>query len=114
MSAKRGVSRRQFVGSAAAAWAVLFALLSLYWALGGTAGGGTLGVEIERLATSETVGIVIPTENFNAGKTQFANARRLIGAGCAVALSTDYNPGSAPCPSQPMTMATCPLPTSPR
>lgn len=61
--------------------------------------------EIERLAKSDTVGIVIPTENFNAGKTQFAPARKLIDAGCAVAISTDYNPGSAPCPSMPMAMA---------
>ena len=61
--------------------------------------------EVAMLAGSDTIGIVIPTENFNAGRTQFANARKLIDSGCAVALSTDYNPGSAPCPSQPMTMA---------
>ncbi len=61
--------------------------------------------EIKQLAASETVGVVIPTENFNAGKTQFSNARKMIDAGCAVAISTDYNPGSAPCPSQPMAMA---------
>lgn len=61
--------------------------------------------EIKMLAASGTIGIVIPTENFNAGKTQFAPARRMIDAGCAVALSTDYNPGSAPCPSMPMAMA---------
>jgi len=29
----------------------------------------------------------------------------MLDAGCAIALSTDYNPGSAPCPSQPMAMA---------
>ncbi len=61
--------------------------------------------EIIELAASDTIGIVIPTENFNAGKTQFANARKMIDRGCAIALSTDYNPGSAPCPSQPMAMA---------
>ncbi|MBP6003172.1 MAG: imidazolonepropionase [Pyrinomonadaceae bacterium] len=61
--------------------------------------------EIAMLAASDTVGVVIPTENFSAGKTQFANARKLIDSGCVVALSTDYNPGSAPCPSQPMAMA---------
>lgn len=61
--------------------------------------------EIEMLATSSTVGVVIPTENFNAGKTNFANARSMIDAGCAIALSTDFNPGSAPCPSMPMAMA---------
>ena len=61
--------------------------------------------DISSLAASNTVGVVIPTENFNAGKTHFADARKLIDQGCAVALSTDYNPGSAPCPSQPMAMA---------
>lgn len=61
--------------------------------------------EIALLAESETVGVVIPTENFSAGKTQFANARKLVDSGCAVAISTDYNPGSAPCPSMPMAMA---------
>ena len=61
--------------------------------------------EIAELSKSDTIGIVIPTENFNAGKTQFANARKMIDTGCAVALSTDYNPGSAPCPSMPMAMA---------
>ncbi len=61
--------------------------------------------EIKMLAASDTIGVVIPTENFNAGKTQYAPARKLIDAACAVAISTDYNPGSAPCPSQPMAMA---------
>jgi imidazolonepropionase len=61
--------------------------------------------EIELLAASETIGIVTPTVNFNFGATDFADARKMIDAGCAVALSTDYNPGSAPCPSQAMAMA---------
>ena len=61
--------------------------------------------EIRLLAASNTVGIVTPTVNFNLGSSQFADARKLIDAGCAVALSTDFNPGSAPCPSQPMAMA---------
>jgi imidazolonepropionase len=61
--------------------------------------------EIASLSDSQTIGIVIPTESFSAGKTQFADARRMIDAGCAIALSTDYNPGSAPCPSMPMAMA---------
>ncbi len=61
--------------------------------------------EIAKLAESDTVGVVIPTENFSAGKTRFADARKLIDSGCAIAISTDYNPGSAPCPSLPMAMA---------
>lgn len=61
--------------------------------------------EIALLAKSDTVGIVTPTVNFNFGSGEFADARRMIDAGCAIALSTDFNPGSAPCPSQPMAMA---------
>lgn len=63
------------------------------------------GKEIEQLAASATIGIVIPTENFNAAKTHFAPARKMIDARCGIAISTDYNPGSAPCPSMPMAMA---------
>jgi imidazolonepropionase len=61
--------------------------------------------EIGLLAGSDTVAVVIPTENFSGGKREFADARKLIDRGCAVAVSTDFNPGSAPCPSQPMAMA---------
>lgn len=61
--------------------------------------------EIELLAKSETVGIVTPTVNFNFGATEFADARKMVDKGCAIAVSTDYNPGSAPCPSQPLAMA---------
>jgi imidazolonepropionase len=61
--------------------------------------------EIALLADSETIGIVTPTVNFNFGAKEFAPARRMIDAGCAIAVSTDYNPGSAPCPSQPLAMA---------
>jgi imidazolonepropionase len=61
--------------------------------------------EIKLLSESNPVGVVTPTVNFNFGATEFADARRMIDAGCAIALSTDYNPGSAPCPSQPLAMA---------
>jgi len=61
--------------------------------------------EIQLLANSKTIGVVTPTVNFNFGSTKFANARKMIDAGCAIALSTDFNPGSAPCPSLPNAMA---------
>jgi len=61
--------------------------------------------EIRLLADSNTIGVVTPTVNFNLGSHEFADARKLIDAGCAVAVSTDYNPGSAPCPSLPAAMA---------
>ena len=58
-----------------------------------------------RLAAYDVVGIVLPAVNFNLGSHEFADARGLIDAGAAIALSTDINPGSAPCPSQPLVMA---------
>lgn len=61
--------------------------------------------EIALLAESETIGVVTPTVNFNFGSKEYADARALVDAGCAVAVSTDYNPGSAPCPSLPNAMA---------
>ncbi len=61
--------------------------------------------EIKLLANSKTIGVVTPTVNFNFGSLRFADARKMIDAGCAIALSTDFNPGSAPCPSLPNAMA---------
>ncbi|MFO7168200.1 MAG: imidazolonepropionase [Chloroflexota bacterium] len=60
---------------------------------------------IARLAASDTVAVVIPTVPFNLGSAHFADARAMVDAGAAVALTTDINPGSAPCPSLPLAMA---------
>jgi imidazolonepropionase len=65
----------------------------------------TPGAEVELLATSSTVGVALPAVNFNLGSTHFADARTMIDAGVAMALATDINPGSAPCPSLPLVMA---------
>lgn len=61
--------------------------------------------EIALLAGSDTVGVVLPAVNFNFGSAHFAPARAIIDAGAALALATDINPGSAPCPSMPLVMA---------
>lgn len=65
----------------------------------------TVAADQRLLAQSTTVGVVLPAVNFNLGSHEFANARALIDAGAAIALSTDINPGSAPCPSVPMVLA---------
>jgi imidazolonepropionase len=59
---------------------------------------------IRALAASNAVGVVIPTASFNLG-ARYANARAMIDAGAALALTTDINPGSSPCPSLPLAMA---------
>jgi imidazolonepropionase len=61
--------------------------------------------EVQKLAASDTIGVVIPAVNFNLGSTEFAAARAMIDTGVALALTTDINPGSAPCPSMPLVVA---------
>jgi imidazolonepropionase len=65
----------------------------------------TSGEEINLLSKSNTIAVVTPAVNFNFGAKEFADSRKLIDSGCAVAVSTDYNPGSAPCPSLPLAMS---------
>ncbi len=60
---------------------------------------------VRALAASTAVGVVIPTASFNLGSARYADARSMIDAGAAVALTTDINPGSSPCPSMPLAMA---------
>jgi imidazolonepropionase len=62
-------------------------------------------MEVAALARANTVGVVLPAVNFNLGSAHFANARAMIDNGVALALATDINPGSAPCPSMPLVMA---------
>ncbi len=51
--------------------------------------------EIAALASSETVATVLPGASLGLGMA-FAPARRLLDAGCCVAIASDWNPGSAP------------------
>ena len=60
---------------------------------------------IARLAGSNAVGVIIPAVNFNLASAHYANARAMIDAGAAIALTTDINPGSAPCPSMQLVLA---------
>lgn len=50
---------------------------------------------IKTLANSETIGTLLPTAAFFL-QMPFQPARQLIDAGCAIALASDYNPGSSP------------------
>ena len=51
--------------------------------------------DIDRISKSGTIGTLLPTAAFFL-RMQYQPARQLIDAGCAVALATDYNPGSSP------------------
>jgi len=51
--------------------------------------------EIKSLANSNTVATVLPGASLGLG-IPFAPARKLLDAGCCLAIASDYNPGSAP------------------
>jgi imidazolonepropionase len=57
--------------------------------------------EVSLLARSRTVATLLPGASYFLGHREFPDARRLIDAGVAVALATDYNPGTSPTPSMP-------------
>ena len=54
---------------------------------------------IRALAEAGTIGVLLPGAVFNLGLARYAPAREMIEAGVAVALATDFNPGSSPTPS---------------
>ena len=59
---------------------------------------------IEALAKSDTVATCLPLTAFSL-RDSYAPARRMIDAGCAVALATDFNPGSCSSYSVPLMIA---------
>ncbi len=61
--------------------------------------------QITALAQTSTVCVSIPAVNFHLGNTHYTNARAIIDSGAALALATDFNPGSAPCPSMQFIIA---------
>jgi len=61
--------------------------------------------DIKRLTKLETVATLVPGANYFLGLEEFPPARKLIDAGVAVALATDYNPGSSPTASMPFVLS---------
>ncbi len=60
--------------------------------------------EVALLAGADTVATMLPGCSFFSGMP-YAPARRALDAGCAVALASDWNPGSSPSGSMPFVMA---------
>jgi imidazolonepropionase len=61
--------------------------------------------EVLQLAKHDTIATLVPGANYFLGLEEYPPARKLIDAGVAVALATDYNPGSSPTPSMPFVMS---------
>ncbi len=61
---------------------------------------------IRALANSQTIATCLPATAFCLGEP-YANARKMIDSGCAVAVASDMNPGSCFCESTPLLIALC-------
>lgn len=60
---------------------------------------------IEAMRRAEVIAVLLPGAVFNLGLTRYAPARRMIEAGLALVLATDFNPGSSPTPSMQMILS---------
>lgn len=65
----------------------------------------TDGAGIAALASAHVQPVLLPASVYGLGLARYPEARKMIEAGLAVVLATDFNPGSAPTPSLPMAMS---------
>jgi imidazolonepropionase len=61
--------------------------------------------DIVWLAERDTVATLLPAANYFLGLEKFPPARKMLEAGVAMALATDYNPGTSPTPSMPFVLS---------
>jgi imidazolonepropionase len=61
--------------------------------------------DINELAQVNTVATLLPAANYFLGLDHYAPARKMIDGGVAIALATDFNPGTAPTPSMPLVLS---------
>src|SRR5207253_9168232 len=52
--------------------------------------------DLPKLAASHTVATLVPGANYFLGHARYPDTRKLISAGVAVALATDFNPCTSP------------------
>jgi imidazolonepropionase len=60
---------------------------------------------LQHLRDVGTQPVLLPGSVFALSRTQYAPARKMIEAGLAVVLATDFNPGSSPIPSMPFMLS---------
>ena len=61
--------------------------------------------DVAVLSKLDTVATLLPAANYFLGLGSFPPARKLLDAGVAVALATDYNPGTSPTSSMPFVLS---------
>jgi len=65
----------------------------------------TDAVGIAALSRAGVQPVLLPGSVYALGSTRYPSARKMIDAGLAVVLATDFNPGSSPTPSIPMILS---------
>jgi imidazolonepropionase len=61
--------------------------------------------DLFHLWTAGTQPVLLPGSVFALSRTQYPPARKMIEAGLAIVLATDFNPGSSPVPSMPFMLS---------
>lgn len=65
----------------------------------------TTPAEMDAMARAGTVGVVLPGTTFGLGLARHADAREMVRHGVPVAVGSDFNPGTCPCPNLPLIAA---------
>jgi imidazolonepropionase len=63
------------------------------------------GETLQHLRAAGTQPVLLPGSVFALSRTQYPPARKMIEAGLAIVLATDFNPGSSPVPSMPFMLS---------
>ena len=58
----------------------------------------------KKMANSNVIGVILPGTTFFLGQKNYVDAKKMIDAGCEVALASDFNPGSCTINSLPQIM----------
>ena len=58
----------------------------------------------EKMAHSDVMGVILPGTTFFLGQKNYVDAKKMIDAGCEIALASDFNPGSCTINSLPQIM----------
>jgi len=61
--------------------------------------------DLQHLWSARTQPVLLPGSVFALSRTQYPPARKMVEAGLAIVLATDFNPGSSPVPSMPFMLS---------
>ncbi len=60
---------------------------------------------LKKMKEANVTAVLLPITTFSLGKEKFADGKKMLEMGLTVALGTDYNPGTAMCPSMPLVIS---------